>query len=215
MFSQQRVRKKKGLTDLVDIIPFPEQNLREKAKPSKPKIKSDTPAPAKVNFRPEPKEVTAPTGIIKGSGISIKKILQKKEEGSTTVDLSNMPHDPYAFDDLKMAWRQFAFEMKNEGKETFFSALVKREPIFVEGDTYKLEVDNQVQVDYITPQLTSLLSYIRKKVNNYSVMVQLELTSNPEEDVKYLTGKDKFAKLARKNPNLHTLKNTFNLDIEY
>ena len=36
-----------------------------------------------------------------------------------------------------------------------------------------------------------------------------------EEDVKFLTGKDKFAALARKNPNLHTLKNRFNLDIDY
>ena len=43
----------------------------------------------------------------------------------------------------------------------------------------------------------------------------MSVTANPEEEVKYLTGKDKFAKLARKNPNLHTLKNTFNLDIEY
>jgi hypothetical protein len=33
--------------------------------------------------------------------------------------------------------------------------------------------------------------------------------------VKFLTGKDKFTALARKNPNLHTLKNTFNLDIEF
>jgi hypothetical protein len=36
-----------------------------------------------------------------------------------------------------------------------------------------------------------------------------------EEEVKFLTGKDKFAALARKNPNLHTLKNRFNLDIDY
>jgi hypothetical protein len=35
------------------------------------------------------------------------------------------------------------------------------------------------------------------------------------QEVKYLTGKDKFAAMARKNTNLHKLKNLFNLDIEF
>jgi hypothetical protein len=47
------------------------------------------------------------------------------------------------------------------------------------------------------------------------VNIELFLSAHPEEEVKYLSGKDKFAALARKNPNLHTLKNTFNLDIDY
>lgn len=142
-------------------------------------------------------------------------MLQPKEEGEGILDLSNMPHESYSFDDLKMAWRRFAFEMKNQGKETFFSALTRREPIIKSDDLYILEVDNQVQIDYITPQLSDLLSFVRKTLKNYSINVQMTLTKNPEEEVKFLTGKDKFAKMARKNPNLHTLKNTFNLDIEY
>lgn len=141
-------------------------------------------------------------------------MLEPKEE-EEGIDLSNMPRDPYSFDDLKMAWRRFAFVMKDEGKETFFSALTRREPIPLDDHLYRLEVDNQVQVDYIRPQISELLNFLRKTTNNYGIEVKIELTENPEEEVKYLTGKDKFAKLARKNPNLHTLKNTFNLDIEY
>ena len=50
---------------------------------------------------------------------------------------------------------------------------------------------------------------------NYGIEIKLEITKNPDEEVKFLTGKDKFASLARKNPNMHTLKTLFNLDIEY
>jgi hypothetical protein len=56
---------------------------------------------------------------------------------------------------------------------------------------------------------------LRKELKNYSVDITLRLNDHPEDEVKFLTGKDKFAALARKNPNLHTLKNTFNLDIEF
>jgi hypothetical protein len=56
----------------------------------------------------------------------------------------------------------------------------------------------------------------RKDLENYLFELTIVMSENNEEDeVKFLSGKDKFASLARKNPNLHTLKNTFNLDIDF
>ena len=133
----------------------------------------------------------------------------------SSIDTSNMPMNDFTIDDLKMAWRRFAFEMKEKGKQTFYSALMKRDPIVVEGNHYKLEVDNQAQIDYISPILSELVDFLRSNLKNYSIDVKMELTTNPEEEVKFLNGKDKFAALARKNPNLHSLKSTFNLDIEF
>jgi hypothetical protein len=60
-----------------------------------------------------------------------------------------------------------------------------------------------------------MIGYFRKELKNYSFEISFNLNENPEAELKFLTGKDKFAALARKNPNLHTLKNTFNLDIEF
>lgn len=134
------------------------------------------------------------------------------EEGS---NLANMPHEPYTFDDLKMVWRRFAFEAKNEGKETFYSALTRRQPLVKSENEYVMEVDNQVQINIIDPMLSDLVNFLRKSLKNYSIHVSVELTKNPEEEVKFLTGKEKFASMARKNPNLHTFKTIFNLDIEY
>jgi chromosomal replication initiation ATPase DnaA len=150
------------------------------------------------------------------ASLSIKSLREKgKKMAEAGVDFSNMPMNDYDFDDIKMQWRQFAFKMKEEGKGTFYNALIKRDPIHKEGHDYILEVDNQVQVDYINPILPDLLGHIRSNLKNYGVNITLEVTKNPEKEVKYLSGKDKFAAMARKNPNLHTLKTLFDLDIEF
>jgi hypothetical protein len=105
--------------------------------------------------------------------------------------------------------------MKENSMETFYNALIKREPVFINDETFAIEVDNTVQIDYINPLLNDFVSYLRQNLKNFSIKVELKLTDDPMKEVKYLTGKDKFAAMARKNTNLHKLKNLFNLDIEF
>ena len=61
-----------------------------------------------------------------------------------------------------MAWKRYAFEVKKEGKETFYNALVKRLPIVKSENHFILEVDNEVQIDYITPLLSELVGYVEQ-----------------------------------------------------
>lgn len=158
----------------------------------------------------------APTGILQSSSVSIKKMMEKKtEESESGYDLSNMPRENYDFDDLKRAWRKFAFTVKEEGKSTLYNALMRREPKLVNEHAYLMEVDNAAQVDHIRPDMADLLESLRSELKNYDVQVEIKITETPDEEVKYKSGKEKFAALARKNPNLHILKNTFNLDIEF
>lgn len=105
--------------------------------------------------------------------------------------------------------------MKDQGMETFYNAMIRREPQDLGNHIFRLTVDNQIQVDYIGSHLHEMTDYFRKHLNNYAFSIQLSVTDKPEEELKFLTGKDKFAALARKNPNLHTLKTMFNLDIEF
>lgn len=127
----------------------------------------------------------------------------------------NLPQNDFSFDDVKIHWRRYAFKVKETGMETFYNALIRREPVLTPDKKLIMTLDNQVQIDVISVQLQDFTNYMRKSLKNYSIFIQLELNQNPNEEVKFLTGKDKFASLARKNPNLHTLKNTFNLDIEF
>jgi hypothetical protein len=114
-----------------------------------------------------------------------------------------------------MFWKQYAFQLKENGMETFYNALIKRDPILKSEETLELVVDNLVQQNYIQTHLLAFKDFMRKQLRNYHLDIQITLSEAGEEEVKFLTGKDKFAALARKNPNLHTLKNRFNLDIDY
>jgi hypothetical protein len=215
VFHYSGARKKKSLTDLVKIVPFPDQGLRKRKQKA---VKQEVQKPKRSFMqKPEPKVMNAPSGKLSSSSVSIKKLMNPdtNESGNASVDLRNMPMNDYSMDDLKMYWRRYAFDMKEQGKETFYNALIKRDPILMEANTYKMVLDGQTQIDMIKPILSELVGFIRASLKNYSIDVQLEITNNPEEEVKFKTGKDKFASLARKNPNLHTLKNTFNLDIEF
>ncbi|NVK65757.1 MAG: hypothetical protein HWE22_14280 [Flavobacteriales bacterium] len=218
MFHQSGASKKKLLTDPVKIIPFPNQDLRDKA--SKPAVaKPSAKKPLKKVFdKPEPKVLSAPSGNKRySSSISINKMMAPKDDGEdgASIDFSNMPMNDYHFDDLKMAWRRYAHILKEQGEKTFYNALIKRDPIPKPDDVFLMQVDNQVQIDSIRPRLSEILGYLRKELRNYNINIKLEITNNPDEEVKFQTGKDRFAALARKNPNLHTLKKTFNLDIEF
>lgn len=216
MFFITGARKKKCLTDPVDLIPFPNQNLRDKiptgSKPLAPPVRLAPIVPVV-----EHKILSVPSGQLNTSMLSIKKLMEKDEDENMGVSMlpENLPHNPFSYDQIKMIWRRFAFLMKEKGMETFYNAMIKREPVQKDETHFVMDVDNQIQVDYITPHLQDMIGYFRKELKNYSIEISFSLNQNPEEEVKFLTGKDKFAALARKNPNLHTLKNTFNLDIEF
>lgn len=214
MFLKTGARKKKWLTDPVEIIPFPAQNLRDKV-PTQTRANAPDVKPVHVETKPEPKILTTPTGQASSLTISIKKMIEPtKEEETEDYRPENLPRENYSFDQVKMLWRRFAFVMKEKGMETFYNAMIKREPFEKAKDQFQLLVDNQVQIDYITPHLQELNGYFRKELRNYDFTISVLITDKPEEEVKYLTGKDKFQAMARRNPNLHTLKNLFNLDIE-
>lgn len=215
MFAPTGAGKKKWLTDPVDLLPFPTQNLREKVATTPKNVAPAVRQPMAVPV-PEPKVAAVPTGQLNTGNVSIKKLLEKKEEEATIHSLrEDLPKESYSFDQIKMLWRRYAFQVKEKGLETFYNALIKRDPIDSGEHLYVMELDNQIQIDYITPHLSDMVDYLRKEVKNYLIRIELKLSENPEEEVKFLTGKDKFAALARKNPNLHTLKNLFNLDIEF
>ena len=213
MFHQSGARKKKSLTDLVKIIPFANQNLRDKVTTkvvNKPEVK---PPLIKHDEKVAPRVMTAPSGKLNSSSLSIKQMMEKKEEENNAdgVDLSNMPREPFSIDDLKMLWRRFAFRMKDEGRDTFYNALIKRDPKAISDTSYDLEVDNQVQVDYIRPYLSDLLSFLRKELKNYDLSVDLKLTTTPDTEIKFQTGKDKFASIEERLRGREIHLNNFDL----
>jgi chromosomal replication initiation ATPase DnaA len=148
--------------------------------------------------------------------ISIKELTAPKlDDPSRNEPIENRPQTPFSSDELKIIWKKFAYKMKNEGNDTMYLAMIKRDPKI--GSNFQLihEVDNQVQIDYIQTHLSDLIDFLRESLKNWLISINFSISENQEESLKHQTGKDKFNALARKNPNLHTFQKTFNLDIEF
>ncbi len=226
LFTKTRARKKKTLTDHIELLPIPEQSLRENKVPSrnkadikskteknqisKPETKLDAHSPSKEKTIDKP---TLKTNV-KEDHLSIKQILENEREVKTKKDVI-LPRDEVDTQKVLILWRQYAYITKDKGMETYYNALVKRDPIFESNEKIKIVVDNQIQVDVIRPLLNELINFLREKLNNHFIEIQIELSETPDEEVKFLNGKDKFDALVAKNPKLLTLKNLFNLDIEF
>ena len=68
-------------------------------------------------------------------------MLKKEKELKNKPDDGNLPEEKYTVDRLIRIWRQYAFQVKDEGLDTFYNALVKRDPLIEKNDILKLFVE--------------------------------------------------------------------------
>jgi DNA polymerase III subunit gamma/tau len=71
-----------------------------------------------------------------------------------------------------------------------------------------------VQEKEINDNKTEMLTEIRRDLNNYDIQLKIIINKNPDS-VKPFTPEEKFKKMADKNPALKTLKDKFDLDMDY
>ena len=169
--------------------------MRKKQKVEKPK---EIPVKKVIEKEEETlKIVSEPSGKLNQVHLSIKKIIENDKKKIVDKNNEKLPEENYSTEHLKMYWQQFAFIMKEKGMETFYQALVKREPLFIAEDRFGVELDNNVQLDYIKQLLTEFTDFLRTKLQNYNLTIELILSDDPLKEIKYLTGKDKFATLLK------------------
>lgn len=216
MLHQKRIRKKKSLTDPVEIIPFTGQTKHEKD--DKPVLKS----PAKeiapvVEMQKEVKVLASPTGNLKTSYLSIKEMQEQQRisKASNGEFEKDKPKKQFTYDDLIMTWKRFAFQCKEEGMDTLYAALSGRDPK-VNLETFMIthEIDNTVQKTFLESNEARLMSFLRTELENFSVSLTIiEITG--DDSKKLYSGKDKFEDMAKRNPHLQTLQKRFKLDIDF
>ena len=110
MLNQRGDGKKKSLKRRVKIIPFPNQDIRS----TQTQVKPEKKIPAKQfipQYQNQPKVAAQPTGQLRSSSVSIKKMMNPETDSESQVNLRDMPYEAYSFDDVKMAWHSFAYEI--------------------------------------------------------------------------------------------------------
>jgi DNA polymerase-3 subunit gamma/tau len=72
-----------------------------------------------------------------------------------------------------------------------------------------------VQEEDIRETRNELLSYLKDKLNNSFIDLNVVMTEKAPESERAYTTRDKFKKMAEKNPDLEKLRQQFDLDLDY
>ena len=161
------------------------------------------------------KALTSPSGALRSQNPSIKQIIQQEEENNKVIPDEQLPRESFSSDQLRMFWRQYAYMAKEKAQETLYNAMVKRDPIISEGNLIRIEVDNAVQMNMLDASRQEMTNFFRERLKNYDIQIDCFVTENEDTEQQFLSPKEQFAALARKYPNLHTFKSSFNLDFDY
>ncbi len=163
----------------------------------------------------EPPKIILNTEVKRSSGLSLSSIRAKKEHQIKQMDVvineEDLPKEDFTEKQLIDCWKVFITRLQDEGKHNLASILSIDTPK-VNGTNIHLEFPNSTNKVELERQQYDLLSFIRKSLNNFDI--NLTITVNEEKEKQYAyTAKEKYSKLKEKNPQIESLRKTFDLDI--
>jgi DNA polymerase-3 subunit gamma/tau len=140
---------------------------------------------------------------------------KQEEETSQTTHLENLNTKDFTQENLNSFWQKFASEKQNDGKHNLLSILRDKKAIL--GDDYNIcvSLDNKVQEEVLNEERSNILGYLKSKLENDKITLKIDIKPIKEEEIKAYTPEDKFKKMAKKNPHLLTLKEGFDLEINF
>jgi DNA polymerase-3 subunit gamma/tau len=207
------------------------------AEQKEPETATSQAEPAEVspssNTVEEPKPTTSSSSgfsskLGKGKMMGLPSISAMKEKLETKDEKSDLdstndaayyegkPADAFNLNELWDAWKEYAAQIKAEDKQSYFVTLTKHDPVVVEENQIEFLVDNHVQVSDLGEDKGNLLEFLRKKLNNWRIQLNVVIDETETKDGDSLYDPSaKFAAMAEKNPLLKELKNRFDLDIEH
>jgi DNA polymerase-3 subunit gamma/tau len=179
--------------------------------PSTPPVVKN-PEPQKIN--PAPRASTGTSRISTVSINSIQTTSDKKEIEKEIEEKIISGRKEFDQEEFTTAWTDFAKRSKNEGKMSLQSILLKNIPEINMDKIINLNVDNEVMEDEINQHKAELMSFLREKLNNGSIQLNITVVKdNSENSGKAYTTAEKFKKMAEKNPAINDLKKQFDLEI--
>ena len=137
----------------------------------------------------------------------------KKDTESDSQVQNNTATSPFTQEDLKSYWNEFASSLKVDFPH-LFTTLTSREPVLKENWQIELEIDNRILEEELSLKKEDLLDFLKQKLDNFQIKLKTRIRENQKE-LKPYTDKEKFEKMAEKNPALNKLKEQLDLDIEY
>ena len=96
---------------------------------------------------------------------------------------------------------------------SLYMALSQREPE-LEANLAHIFLDNSIQKDLVNENITEILSYLHRELNNHHIRIEAEVKPQETRQKAYLP-REKLEELIKKNPDIKTLTDELGLDLDY
>jgi hypothetical protein len=181
---------------------------------------SSTPSsPTIPVLKPEPKKVVKGK---KAAYVSMKNLLQAEEEHGIEKNeyVDDSDEDVKAAlaniteEELKDAWSKLHEHFLNKGESSFASSILASKPDIVDG-LLQLKVVNLIQKKNFEEFNEELLVFVKKLLGVSKLKINIEVEKNEDGGALPYTDKEKLLVMAKDNPALLTLQQTFGLEPEF
>jgi len=149
------------------------------------------------------------------AGLSINKFLNKKEENQEDqeyVVATGEARSDFHQDQLNPLWLEFAKTIEAKGKVSLFRLFSAQFPKIDTNFLLHFPVESQALADDLQVEKPELLSFLRKKLNNFGIKIDFPLIEAENTKMLY-TPQDKFKHMVEKNQQLQILKKSLDLDL--
>lgn len=180
-----------------------------------PKVET---APIQKKTEQTPDETSKPTtpvkkkSALKGMGISILSLRDQKEEEPEEEKKASTGNgnNPFTEKELKEAWDEYAANLK--GEPLLKNTMSLYHPRLISDVIFEVEVNTEINKEYLTNSSLSILSFLRSKVKNDDLTMTIKIAEG-NAIKKPLTSLEIFDEMAKKNPSLLKLSDEFGLEL--
>lgn len=144
---------------------------------------------------------------------SFTRVEEKKEAYSASTTINQTSVD-FSQEQLEAAWLAFAEVLKGKKRQMDFATFTTNKPVKVSDNLVQFTVLNATAHERIIEDKTDLMIFLRKQLQHFDFQLEI-IVSKEEGSALIYTPADKFNHLAKINPALTKLKQTFDLDTEY
>jgi len=147
--------------------------------------------------------------------ISIKPenhIPKASQHGADGIKAENVEQNDFNQEKLEKVWHYYTESIAGQ-YPNFYSILSTRKPLLKGNFVIELRLDNRAQEMTLKERRADLLDFIRGEMRNQKIQMETNLVETVVQSKPY-TAEDKYRAMSEKNPELKTLKESLDLELE-
>lgn len=136
-----------------------------------------------------------------------------KDDAVRPLDFATeLPAEPVTEEELIDAWKLYAETVNASGRRSLFATLSSETPR-LDGLTIQFKIANVVQEKDMELARGELMEFIRTRLQNFKLELEVHLNQEIAAKMKFLTERDKYDQMVEKNPLLEELRKRLDLDL--